>query len=69
MCRWRVAAQLGMMAMGRLAAWVGQSMILTSRTVVSPPRPCAPMPSWLMRLYSSIRSFSVLVRATPEAAR
>ena len=42
---WRVAAQLGIMATGRLAAWVGKSRILTSRTVVRPPRPCAPMPS------------------------
>ncbi len=45
MCRCRVAAQFGIMAIGRLAAWVGNSMILMSSTVVSPPRPCAPMPS------------------------
>ena len=57
--RWRVAAQLGIMAMGRLAAWVGKSRILTSSTVVRPPRPCAPMPSWLTLVYSSIRSSSM----------
>jgi hypothetical protein len=42
-----VAAQLGIIATGLLAAWVGQVAIFTSSTVVSPPRPCAPMPSAL----------------------
>ncbi len=42
----------------------GTSMILTSSTVVRPPRPCAPMPSALTLSYSSMRSSSIrFVRA------
>ena len=57
---WRVAAQLGIMATGLLAACVGQVAIFTSSTVVRPPRPCAPMPRALTFSYSSMRSSSSL---------
>ena len=46
-CRCRVAAQLGIIATGNPAAWVGNSLTFTSSTVVSPPRPWAPIPSAL----------------------
>ncbi len=46
-CAWRVAAQFGIIATGFDAACVGNSLSLTSSTVVSPPRPCAPIPSAL----------------------
>ena len=44
---WRVAVQFGITATGLFTAWVGYSATLTSSTVVSPPRPCAPMPKAL----------------------
>ncbi len=43
-------------------------MILTSSTVVSPPRPCAPMPSALTFSMSSRRSSSTRESVAPEAA-
>ena len=58
---WRVAAQLGIMATGLLAAWVGYILILTSSTVVRPPKPCAPMPKALTFSYNSRRRFSTWV--------
>ncbi|MNV74519.1 hypothetical protein D3C71_1677420 [compost metagenome] len=45
----RVAAQLGTSATGSSAACEGAVATFTSSTVVSPPRPCAPMPSALTR--------------------
>jgi hypothetical protein len=54
-----VAAQLGIIATGLPAAWHGQSMILTSRMVESPPSPCAPMPSALTLSKISMRSASI----------
>ena len=59
MCAWRVAAQFGIIAIGREAACVGWSMILTSTTVVSPPSPWAPMPSAFTRSKISRRSSSI----------
>jgi hypothetical protein len=56
----RVAAQLGIIATGLEAAWVGAIAILTSSTVVRPPSPWAPMPSALTLSQSSMRSSSVL---------
>ena len=53
------------MATGLPAAWVGYILILMSSTVVSPPRPCAPMPSALTFSNSSRRSASVFVSAVP----
>ena len=57
-----MAAQLGIIATGLLAACVGYMAIFTSSTVVRPPRPCAPMPSALILSHSSMRNSSVLLR-------
>src|SRR6266704_834682 len=67
-CAWRVAAQLGIIAIGLFAACVGQARIFTSSTVERPPKPCAPMPSWFTFSYSSRRSSSYLSRG-PRASR
>ena len=63
-----VAAQLGIIATGLLAACVGYMAIFTSSTVVSPPRPCAPIPSALILSHSSMRSSSSLVLRTARLA-
>src|SRR3546814_19171234 len=67
-CAWRVAAQLGILATGRLASWVGQSLILLSSTVVRPPRPCAPMTSAFTLSNHSSRLSSIRF-AAPRALR
>ncbi len=54
----RVAAQLGSSATGSSAACEAAVATLTSSTVVSPPRPWAPMRSALTRWWTSIRKRS-----------
>ena len=63
-----MALQLGMTATGLLAAWVGYSFTFTSSTVVSPPKPWAPMPSALTLSNSSKRSASPRL-AGPRSCR